>query len=327
MVTSTVDNRIAASHWLHALLMRTRDSEDGGILSVVDGRSLNLPRRDRSRRADRRLARGIYAADDESLGYETQARGVLHALGGKAALSHYSAARWWGGTVPHHSDIHVITTGKYRIRRIGVISHRTQRKIRRTVVRGLAVTTAEQTFLDLAGSLDLVDLIVLGDSLIKQQATSTVKLRAAASEWTGAGAAIARQAAGLVRAGVSSPMESRLRLLIVLAGLPEPMVDHRVYSDHGKLLYRLDLAYPDCKLGVEYDGRQHAESDAQWAHDLQRREYFDSAGWRLVVVNGRQFFADPAVVVDRIIAAARAQGLAMPKPNNRWRRYFSITSR
>jgi len=229
--------------------------------------------------------------------------------------------------VPHHSHLHIMTAAKHRVRRVGVISHRTQRPMRRTVVRGISVTTAEQTFLDLAGSLDLVELIVLGDSLVKQQATSISQLRAATSEWRGAGAAIARLAAGLVRTGVASPMESRLRILIVAAGLPEPAVDHCVYTEHGTLLYRLDLAYPGCKLGIEYDGRQHAENDVQWARDLERREYFDGAGWRLVVVNGRQLFADPGDVLDRIVAAARDQGFVMPKPNTRWRRYFSTANR
>lgn len=308
--------------------MNMADSESGAILTNDDGRSLNLFGRDRGTRADRRLARGIYAADDgRAVGFETRARGVLQALGGKAVLSHYSAAHWWGGTVPHHSHLHITTAAKHRVRRVGVISHRTQRPMRRTVVRGVSVTTAEQTFLDLAGSLDLVELIVLGDSMLKQQATSISQLRAAAIEWRGAGAAIARLAAGLVRTGVGSPMESRLRILIVAAGLPEPAVDHCVYTEHGTLLYRLDLAYPGCKLGIEYDGRQHAENDVQWARDLERREYFDGAGWRLVVVNGRQLFADPGDVLDRIVAAARAQGFAMRKPNTRWRRYFSAANR
>jgi very-short-patch-repair endonuclease len=50
-----------------------------------------------------------------------------------------------------------------------------------------------------------------------------------------------------------SPMETRLRLLIVLAGLPRPEVQYPL-PEAG---VRFDLAYPDVKLAIEYDGGDH----------------------------------------------------------------------
>ena len=41
----------------------------------------------------------------------------------------------------------------------------------------------------------------------------------------GRGCRLARRAASLAREGVDSPQETRLRLLLVLAGLPEPRVN------------------------------------------------------------------------------------------------------
>ena len=50
-------------------------------------------------------------------------------------------------------------------------------------------------------------------------------LRDAALAWHGRGAKLARRAARFVRDGVDSAMETRLRMLLVLAGLPAPEVN------------------------------------------------------------------------------------------------------
>jgi hypothetical protein len=79
-------------------------------------------------------------------------------------------------------------------------------------------------------------------------------------------------------------METRMRLLIVLAGLPEPQVNFILRVANGKWRWRFDLCYPEYKLINEYDGRHHAFDTEQWMHDLERREWLDQDGWRIVVV-------------------------------------------
>jgi len=108
---------------------------------------------------------------------------------------------------------------------------------------GLPLTCATQTFLDLAGDLDLVDLVVLGDSLVRTGVATLDDLVAAAAAYRGRRARLARRAAAYVRQGVDSPMESRLRMLLVLAGLPEPVVNHALRDETtGRVRYRLDLS-------------------------------------------------------------------------------------
>jgi len=53
-----------------------------------------------------------------------------------------------------------------------------------------------------------------------------------------------------VRIGVDSPLETRLRLLIVLAGLPEPKVNHQLRDQHGDVVMRFDLSYPSSPQGA-----------------------------------------------------------------------------
>jgi hypothetical protein len=54
-----------------------------------------------------------------------------------------------------------------------------------------------------------------------------------------------------------SVLETRLRLNLVLGGLPVPDVQYRVHDDYGFVLARVDLAYPSARLAIEYDGDTH----------------------------------------------------------------------
>ena len=91
-----------------------------------------------------------------------------------------------------------------------------------TLLGGVPVSTPVQAFLDLASvGVSLVDLVIAGDSLIKANGLAAQKFVAAAEAYQGRNARRARRAASLVRAAVDSPMETRIRLLIVLEGLPE----------------------------------------------------------------------------------------------------------
>lgn len=189
---------------------------------------------------------------------------------------------------------------------------------------GLRVSSPEQTFIDLATGLSLVDLVVLGDSLVTKRRTSPLKLVEAALGWKGKGCRLARRAARLVRVGVDSPTETRLRLLMVLAGLPEPVVSHIEHDAKGGWAKRFDLSYPDLMLIIEYDGRQHAEDDRQWGCDISRREELDSEGWRLIVVRSSGIYVEPGRTLERIVDAMRSCGArGLPRTlHGEWGRHF-----
>lgn len=76
-------------------------------------------------------------------------------------------------------------------------------------------------------------------------------------------------------------MESRLRLDIVLAGLPEPVPQYEVFDSIGRLIGRLDLAYPDLKVALEYDGDHHRERD-QFRRDAVRLNHLRLLGWTVL---------------------------------------------
>ncbi|GAB3072647.1 hypothetical protein GCM10027053_42290 [Intrasporangium mesophilum] len=273
----------------------------------------------RSRRY-RRLFHGVYISAAAAVTPLITAEAALLVAGVGAVASHQSAARIWGGIVPDDGLAHVTCARRIRVQ--GLKSHRRKSAQLGTTLRGVRVTTPASTFVDLSDELGLVDLVVLGDSLVKGRHVTPGQLVEAAAAYDGRSRRLARRAADLVRADVDSPMETRLRLLMVLAGLPEPCVNHVVRWPDGRVRYRFDLCFPDCRVVVEYDGRQHAESDVQWGVDIDRREWMDNNRWRRVVVRSKDIFRTPARTLSRVAGAMRDQGMRVPRLSDEWRLHF-----
>jgi hypothetical protein len=208
-----------------------------------------------------------------------------------------------------------------------VKSHVGQSEAKRTVRTGIPVSTPEQTFIDLAAlGLNLVDLVVVGDAMLKARVTTIPLLIRAIEGWKGHGTRLALRAARLMREGVDSPMETRLRLLIILAGLPEPTVNLIIRGEDDRWRMRFDLCYLDQRLIVEYDGRQHRDDAEQWERDIYRREDLDQMGYRLLVVTRRGIYNKPHRTVERVRDALRERGVRVPsRLKNEWRRHFLIT--
>lgn len=148
------------------------------------------------------------------------------------------------------------------------------------VVRGVRVSSLGRLFTEMADRLPLVELVVLGDWMVRRRGVEPARLRAAAARVAGDRGRRAREAAAYVRFKVDSPMETRLRMLLVLAGIPEPEVNLEIRAEDGELLRRFDLSWPQVRVIVEYAGRVHIETDEQWEKDLARREVTDDEGWR-----------------------------------------------
>ena len=191
------------------------------------------------------------------------------------------------------------------------------------VLRGLRISAAAQMFVEVAPLLGLVDLVVVGDALVRLGRVTPDELRASCAASRLPAAGTARRAASYVRGRVDSPMETRLRMLLVLAGLPEPQVDHRIHDSDGRVLYRFDLSYPDLRIVVEYDGRQHRADLGQWDHDTDRQDWFDAEGWLHVPVFSRGIYRDPAKTLRRVEAALRSRGAVLPRSlSDDWRPHF-----
>jgi very-short-patch-repair endonuclease len=273
----------------------------------------------------RRIFRGVYVLREVPVSpfMRTQAALVLHPP--SAFASHVSAARVYRLPVPDLPDEHVSVTDRAdRRSRDGIANHVAAASTHVVTYRGIRVSAPFRMFVELASILSLVDLVVVGDAMVRVFGIRAERLVRECDQSNDRYARAARKAAGLVRDEVDSPMESRLRMLIVLAGLPEPEVNHKIRDELGHVLIRLDLSYPQLRLIVEYDGRQHAEDAAQWHRDLERRETFDDSEWRILVVTAKGIYREPARTVERIRKALVKRGCAgVPRQlSEAWRPYF-----
>ncbi len=186
------------------------------------------------------------------------------------------------------------------------------------------VTGPERTFVDLTAHLALVDHVVLGDWLVQRGMVSPARLVSYCRRCRVRRAADAATAAQFVRARVESPQETRLRMLLVLAGLPEPEVNGEVRDTGGGFVARLDHLYREVRLGVEYDGRHHATDSSQWERDVVRRGRLEDLGWRLIVVTANQLHRHPQQVLDQVVHSLRERGFGpLPPPTDDWRAHFS----
>ncbi|TFV87841.1 DUF559 domain-containing protein [Blastococcus sp. CT_GayMR16] len=148
---------------------------------------------------------------------------------------------------------------------------------------GLARTGPVRTAVDLVRRRGVEDGVVLLDRLVRAGLNDLADVRAAAAALPRSrGSRIAREVTRLADGLAESPQETRLRLLIHRAGLPAPEAQFRVFDDEG-FVARVDFAYPELKLAIEYDGHWHAEA-GQFAKDRRRLNRLSAAGWRVIFV-------------------------------------------
>lgn len=274
-------------------------------------------------RAYERVFIGVFVSTGTTLTPELRAHAALLIAPPGAVVARHTAAQLWRGIVPDHPDTHLSIPPGSRMDVAG-IDARVRAHAQHARRRGIPLTMPTDTFVDLAEDLSLVDLVVLGDSLVRRGVLTPERLVAAADEAAGRSVRLSRRAARLVRAGVDSPQETRLRLLLVLAGLPEPVVDHVLRDEFGSWVYRLDLAYPEIKVAVEYDGRQHAESRTQWVGDVGRREWFDGHGWRIVTVLSDDLYVRPDRTLERVVSVLQSRGVRARVRGVQWQRHFPV---
>ena len=205
-------------------------------------------------------------------------------------FSHITAARLYGVPLPseygRRTELDVTVSGSYPPRMKGIVGHRATLQYASAVREMLPVLPAEQVWLQLASVLDLDDLIVAGDHLVrrKRAVSSMAKLEAAVSEATGVpGIKRARDALLEIRPGTDSPMESRMRLVIVRAGLPEPAIRHTVYFE-GHFVGTPDLAYVKERVALDFDGKLHLTDERVYLDDVERRALFEDADWRYLTI-------------------------------------------
>lgn len=246
---------------------------------------------------------------------EDRARTLRPLLAPDQWFSHTTAAALWQlplpGRLRNEPVLHVTGVAGRQMRRPGVVGHRTTIPTPVGTASGLPATSPLRTWLECAQYLGVRELVVMGDQLVRRWCTVGELRRAAASARGLRGVTRARVAADRVRSGSESPKESELRDAIVEQGLPEPTCNVEVFDASGRLLGRVDLAYPELRIAIEYEGRHHQEDRRTYLHDIARRERFECEGWSFVLVADRDML-DERGIAERVRRRIRQRTSASP---------------
>ncbi|MGN6425308.1 MAG: endonuclease domain-containing protein [Leifsonia sp.] len=264
--------------------------------------------RSRLRAADlARPVRGFRVPADAELAQRCRA---LRLHRSDLAFSHSTALELYGAPLParmrRDPRIHVTVAAPTRAPQIhGVAGHVTRSIVVRSH-RGLPVIAPEQSWLDAAAMLTRPDLVAVGDYFVAHGFATPASLETALAASRGRrGLSVARLALPLIRAGAESPSESLLRVLLHDAGLPPSALNVNVFDLQGRFVARVDLAYEDQRIAVEYEGDHHRTDRAQWHKDIHRQGRLEDLGWRVIRVTASDL-ATPATLLTRV---RRALGL------------------
>jgi very-short-patch-repair endonuclease len=170
---------------------------------------------------------------------------------------------------------------------------------------GLRVTSAVRTLADLARRSSIVDAVVALDAALHRRLLKPDDLKAwLESHERFPGTARLRRAIELAEPAAESAMETRLRLLLVFAGLPRPQAQARLHDDAGRFVARPDLYYPHCRLGIEYDGSTHRDN---LTADNRRQNRLINAGYKLLRFSAADVLSCPDSVVLVVRQALRTR--------------------
>lgn len=242
---------------------------------------------------------------------------------GLAAASHATAFTLWNfpGFLPGSDEpvIHISRPDTAAMmRRPGVRGHRGQFfDDEVTTLDGLFITSRTRTWLDCARRMSIEEITVVADHLLRvprPEFEGRTHPYATPDDLAGMldrhkgtpGIRKARLALELARIGSDSAPETRLRLALEYASLPEPQLNVAAELSTG-VVRQPDLAYPEQKVGVEYEGEGHSEV-GQIVRDIAREEDFGRAGWMLVRISKRHMANDGRAAVAKVRSALLSRG-------------------
>lgn len=227
-----------------------------------------------------RLTRGAYCESGLQVDEQRRVEAFRAVLPPEAVLGGMTAVRALGSPWQWPpDDVQVVLPRARRVRsRAGLRVSGEWLEPSEVVTTAWGPTTSPaRTAFDLArrargtGPWQLAEAVARVDAVLHASGTPVDQVSAVAAAHPGVrGSRIARRVLDLTDPLAESPQESRLRVHIVLAGLPRPVVQYEIRDPDGRVVYRLDLAWPHLRCAAEYDGQQHRLDDRQYRHDIDR---------------------------------------------------------
>jgi very-short-patch-repair endonuclease len=256
-----------------------------------------------------RLHRNVYAPGGVALNAAQKAYAAWLWSGRRATLVGMSAAavhgmRWIDARLPAEVN------QRSQHKKAGVVLHSdTLAADEVTTALGLPVTGPARTAFDLGRRRGLTSAVIRVDALMRATGPKVADVEPLLTRHRGARGVIQLgQVLQLADGGSESPQESRLRLLLRRLPLGPPRTQFEVYDKWEYFVARIDLAWPEWRVGVEYDGVQHWTDGAQRSRDIDRLAELEALGWRIIRVSAELLRDRPRTVVMRARSALEAAG-------------------
>jgi len=271
-----------------------------GPFTVVEATGVGVTRRQLRGAAYRRLGSGVYSWVGLKESPQLLLSAIARRLPAGSAFSGRTAAWLHGLDLAPCDPIEVtIPESIGTRRRAGASVSRAALGAEEIVVRrGLGTTSALRTVVDLGARDPLMEGVVAADLFLHAGLVSIAELRAYIVEHVGArGIGRLRRVIDLSEPKAESAMETRLRMILVLARLPRPEVQVPIHDDRGRFLGRPDLLYRAQRLAIEYDGGNHRD---RLVDDNRRQNGLIGAGFRLLRFSAPDVFRTPETVAIQV---------------------------
>lgn len=274
-----------------------------GVFSLDDARSIGVTREDLRGSAWERVAHGWYRWKGCPPREEHLLVAIASTLPEGGAFSGLTAARRWGIEAPMPRRPEIVVPDLTRVAHRAPATVRCIQLAPGDVVRrdGFPVTSPARTCFDLAARMPLVEAIAAIDMALHGGVISLDSFGEYVARHEGiAGVVKARRVLEHLEPKSESPMESRLRMLLVRAGLPRPEAQVTLRDHWGGFVARVDLYYAEARLAVEYDGGQHRD---QLTDDNRRQNRLHQIGVTVLRYTSPDLKERSNQVVDQVRAA------------------------
>lgn len=249
------------------------------------------------KQCDQRLAteqwvevyRGVYHPAGTEIGWRARLRAACM-VADPGVSSHRSALAIWDLPGQRRTKVELLTPHSVRVRRGDVVAHQTRALDPSdvTVVDGIPVTTPVRTLIDSAAVLHRSTLQLAVDEALRRALVEFDELWLRFDELSKPGRRGIRELRSVLAARhpdaelTESTRELMLLRVIERAGLPDPVAQQVITDGTGSFVARVDAAYPDLRIALEYDSYLHHGGRSKYVRDLARRNELTALGWQVV---------------------------------------------
>lgn len=243
-----------------------------------------------------RVLPGFYTRSDAPADLRAIALTVQNSVCPGAVISHETAAELFEFPLPHElsreggATVHCRADEGMSARASALLTVHV--RARAPVIRRHGVTMSHPVIAlqEIAPRLSFGELVACVDALAANRFGTAYRIplreiRALVETRTGRGAAVLQEAASQARERVWSPRETSMRLMVRSHGYPEPSLNHEIRDSATGIVYYIDLAYPQWKVAIEYDGEEHRTDKSRWEGDLHKNEVLHAQGWTVLRVS------------------------------------------